>query len=113
MLRVCTFLLCLFLAVASASRYRAEIAVRQTRAAITATKAAIAEEERRIQILRAELAYLENPERLAKIASDKTDLEPLTGDQLVSASEFLTAMGAQDIVRGAPGNLSKTAELTE
>ncbi|MEO0320136.1 MAG: hypothetical protein AAF199_04490 [Pseudomonadota bacterium] len=113
MLRICTFLLCLLLAVASASRYRAEIAVRETRAAITATKASIAEEERRIQVLRAELAYLENPERLAKIARDKTDLEPLTGDQLVSAAEFLTAMGAKDIVGTTATDTAKTAKLND
>lgn len=97
MLRISTFLLCLLLAAASAGRYRAEVAVRETRQSIEMLEQAKADEERRIQVLRAELAYLENPERLAKIAREKTDLEPLTGHQLLNSGEFLSALGADSI----------------
>jgi len=109
MLRVSTFLLCLLLAAASAGRYRAEVAVRETRQSIGDLERTKAEEERRIQVLRAELAFLENPERLAKIAREKTELEPLTGHQLLSPKEFLTAMGADDIIDRSSAISLKTA----
>lgn len=93
MLRIATFLLCLLLAAASAGRYRAEVSVRETRKEIENLQKEQIEEQRRIQVLRAELAYLESPDRLAKIAEDQTDLEPLMGQQLLTSGEFLTAFG--------------------
>lgn len=92
MLRFCTVLLCLLLAAAVAGRYHAEVSVREEREHIRSLEAKKFEEKRRIQILRAELAWLESPERLVKIAAEKTDLEPITGAQLMDTAEFIAAM---------------------
>lgn len=100
MVRITMIMLCFLLAAAAAGRYQAEVSVRQARQEIDALDSARAQELSQIQILRAEIAYLESPERLAKIASQLTDLEPLTGAQLMTADEFLVAFGdAQDAPR--------------
>ncbi len=95
MFRFATFLLCLILALSVAARYRAEVSVRNERKQIRQVDVAIAEEERRIQVLRAELAWLGSPERLEKIAKEKTDLEPVTGAQLITTDEFVRALDVQ------------------
>lgn len=91
MLRIATLMLCLLLAAAAAGRYRAEVSVREAREAVEMLEHEKGDEARRIQVLRAELAWLESPERLVKIAQEKTILEPMTGAQLMSPVEFVTA----------------------
>ncbi|HXI88083.1 MAG TPA: hypothetical protein VNH64_11525 [Parvularculaceae bacterium] len=93
MVRVTMVLLCLLLAAAAWGRYRAEVSVRQTRREIHALDEAKAKELSQIQTLRAEVAYLESPDRLAKIATDVTGLKPLAGDQLMTAEDFVAAFG--------------------
>ena len=94
MVRVAMILLCLLLAGAAAGRYQAEVSVRETREEIEAMRKAKTEELSEIQLLRAEIAYLENPDRLALIAARVTELEPLTGAQLFTADELIAALGA-------------------
>lgn len=94
MLRVLMMLLCLLLAAAAAGRYQAEVRVREARREIRAIDAEKARALTEIQVLKAEIAYLEGPERLAAIARRHTDLEPLSGAQLVAAEEFLALIGA-------------------
>lgn len=96
MLRVTMLLLCLILAAAAAGRYKAEAAVRETRDELRRLDRTKAQELTKIQVLRAEVAYLESPERLAAIATKMTDLEPLTGAQLLTAEDFKVAFGEQD-----------------
>ncbi len=96
MLRVTMLLLCLILAAAAAGRYKAEAAVRETRNELRELEQAKSKELTRIQVLRAEVAYLESPERLAAIATKMTDLEPLTGAQLLTADDFKVAFGEGD-----------------
>ncbi len=110
MLRLSTVLLCLLLAAASAGRYHAEVGVRLSREAIETIEAEKAEEQRRIQILRVELAYLENPERLMKIAKEKTDLKALTGQQLLSTSDFVSAL-TSDGIDGEEKSIPITEEI--
>lgn len=93
MLRLTMLLLCLILAGAAAGRYKAEAAVRETRHEIRKLDQVKAEEASKIQVLRAEVAYLESPERLASIAGSATNLEPLSGAQLMTADEFVAAFG--------------------
>lgn len=93
MIRITTIFLCLLLAAAAAGRYRAEESVRKTRAELEKLETSRLEELRSIQMLRAETAYLENPERLAKIAEAQTDLRPSAPDQTLSARQFAAAMG--------------------
>lgn len=93
MVRITMILLCFLLAAAAAGRYQAEVSVREVRRDIHGLDHARAQELSKIQVLRAEIAYLESPERLAKIASEVTDLQPLSGAQLMTADEFLTAFG--------------------
>lgn len=97
MFRATMILLCLLLAAAAAGRYQAEVSVREVRREIESLDQARAQELSSIQVLRAEIAYLESPDRLAKIASAMTELEPLTGEQLMTADEFLLAFGAEGV----------------
>ena len=94
MMRLTMFLLCILLAAAAAGRYQAEAAVRETRFELRRLEKEKADELTQIQVLRAEIAYLESPDRLSAIANKMTDLSPLSGTQLYSADEFELAFGA-------------------
>lgn len=98
MIRITTIFLCLLLAAAAAGRYRAEVSVRETRMELEKLETSKLEEERSIQMLRAEVAYLESPERLAKIAKAKTDLRPSESGQTPNAQEFAAAFRDEDDV---------------
>ena len=91
MIRITTIFLCVLLAAAAWGRYKAEVSVRETRQEIEKLNVSIVDESRKIQILRAEIAYLENPERLEKVAQTKTDLRPSERTQLLSARQFAAA----------------------
>ena len=95
MIRITTIFLCVLLAAAAFGRYRAEVSVRELREDIEKIETSQVEELRAIQMLRAEIAYLENPDRLAKVAASKTDLRPSSGEQLVNAREFAELLGAE------------------
>ena len=96
MIRFSTIFLCLLLASAAAGRYKAEVSVRDARAEMTRLEREAAQETRAIQVLRAEVAYLENPDRLAKIARSKTDLRPTKQEQSLSARQFASLLGEFD-----------------
>ncbi|MEZ5921381.1 MAG: hypothetical protein R3C60_08535 [Parvularculaceae bacterium] len=91
MMRITTLLLCLILAAAAAGRYKAEIAVRAAKGEIHSLEKKKSAELSDIQVLRAEVAYLESPERLEDIAEKFTELEPLSGSQLMTAEDFEVA----------------------
>lgn len=93
MVRLTMIMLCFLLAAAAAGRYQAEVSVREAKREIEELDRAKTKELSEIQVLRAEIAYLESPERLAKIAERLTDLEPLSGSQLMTADEFIVAFG--------------------
>ncbi len=93
MIRLTLILLCLILAAAAAGRYKAEVAVRDVRSEMVQIDHKKAAEANKIQVLRAEIAYLESPERLAEIAERVTDLKPLSGAQLMTADDYLLAFG--------------------
>lgn len=94
MIRITTIFLCILLAAAAAGRYRAEESVRKARAELERLETERLEELRSVQMLRAETAYLENPERLAKIAETRTDLRPSEREQLLTARQFAAAVGS-------------------
>lgn len=96
MIRITTIFLCMLLAAAAAGRYRAEVSVKETRAELKRLELSKAEELQSIQMLRAEVAYLENPDRLSKIAQAKTDLRPSAQDQMLSARQFATMMNGAE-----------------
>lgn len=98
MIRITTIFLCILLAAAAAGRYRAEVSVRETRQELQRIEAEKAEELRSIQMLRAEVAYLENPERLAKIAAAKTDLRPSAQGQTFTAQQFAAAFDRGELL---------------
>lgn len=93
MMRLTMILLCLMLAAAAAGRYQAEAAVREARQELRRLDREKARELSSIQLLRAEVAYLESPERLAAIAGKMTDLKPLSGAQLMTAEDFEISFG--------------------
>ncbi|MEO1135912.1 MAG: hypothetical protein AAFW68_04760 [Pseudomonadota bacterium] len=97
MIRVTTIFLCVLLA-AAFGRYRAEVSVRELRKDIERIETSQVEELRSIQMLRAEIAFLENPDRLAKVAAAKTDLRPSTADQVVDARQFAASFIAEDLL---------------
>lgn len=120
MIRITTIFLCVLLAAAAFGRYRAEVSVRELREEIDKIETSQVEELRSIQMLRAEIAYLENPERLAKIADMKTDLRPSDGEQLMNAQEFAVAFGLEEAASAADApsndailNAMAMAQLTE
>lgn len=92
MFRITTIMLCVFFIAAVAGRYSAEESVRSAEEELRRLDVEYAEEVRQVQMLRAEIAYLESPDRLAKIARSKTDLRPPAPDELLSPDEFVTAM---------------------
>ena len=98
MIRISTIFLCILLAAAAVGRYRAEAAVKEVRQELERLEIEEVEQRRAIQMLRAEIAYLENPERLARIAAAKTDLRPSQGVQTLDAGQFAAAFDAE----GAP-----------
>ena len=98
MIRITTIFLCVLLAAAAFGRYKAEISVRELREDIQRIEVSKVEEQRAIQMLRAEIAYLENPDRLAKVAETKTELRPSTGEQLVKAHEFASLFGDESYI---------------
>ena len=102
MLRVMMLLLCLVLAAAAAGRYQAEVRVREARRELKAIDAEKQKALTEIQVLKAEIAYLEGPERLAAVAERHTDLRPVSGAQLVTADEFLAMIGARETPRSEP-----------
>ena len=96
MIRITTIFLCLLLAAAAAGRYRAEVSVKEARSELKRLEISKSEELRSIQMLRAEVAYLENPDRLSKIAEAKTDLRPSAREQLLTARQFAVIMNGAD-----------------
>lgn len=101
MIRLSMFVFWLLLLAAVAGRYQAEVSVRDARAELKRLQQEKSEEIREIQILRAELAYLESPDRLAGLAERLTELEPLSGAQLLTADDFLLAFGDAGNARAA------------
>lgn len=91
MVRLSMVVLCLVLAAAAAGRYQAEIAVRNARHAIEKLKAERVSELRQVQTLRAEIAYLENPQRLSALSAKLPDLKPVSGGQVLTADAFRAA----------------------
>ncbi len=108
MLRTTMIMLCLLLAAAAAGRYRAEVLVREARRELRALEEARQKELSEVRILRAEIAFLEGPDRLAGVAERYTDLAPLTGDQLLTADDFRLAFG-EDLRAHADDNAVKGA----
>ncbi|MEL7487060.1 MAG: hypothetical protein AAGJ87_07590 [Pseudomonadota bacterium] len=105
MIRTSMILLCLVLGAAAAGRYQAEVRVKKMRQEIQQLEAERSSELSKIRLLRAEVAYLESPERLAVIAERATKLEQMTSAQLLTADDFIIAFGdapRQKPDRGAP-----------
>lgn len=103
MIRITTIFLCILLAAAAFGRYRAEVSVRELRKDIESLETSQIEELRSIQMLRAEIAFLENPDRLARVAEAKTDLRPSGADQIVNARQFAANFSDEEIIdEGAP-----------
>ncbi len=55
---------------------------------IARTEGQIADEHRRIRLLQAELAYLEQPERIEALSTRYLGLQPLSGKHVVPVSEL-------------------------
>lgn len=95
MIRTTMLFLCVLLAAAAFGRYRAEVTVRDVRAQTEQLKREEAQLKNDVKLLRAEIAYLESPDRLRLVADLATDLEPAIGSQLLSANTFLVTISPQ------------------
>lgn len=63
---------------------------------ITATQAQIAEERRRIRLLHAEVAYLEQPTRIGRLSEQYLNLQPIAAKHEIVAPESLAAVAAPE-----------------
>ena len=102
MFRITSIFLCALFLAAVAGRYSAEESVSAAQEELQRLDAEYAEEMRRVQMLRAEIAYLEGPERLAKVARATTDLRPPEPEALLTARQFRSAMIGDESQPGAP-----------
>lgn len=96
MFRLTSIFLCALFLAAVAGRYSAEESVSSAQEALAQLELEYADEARRVQVFRAEIAYLEGPERLAKVARATTDLRPPAPEALLSARQFQSAMIGED-----------------
>jgi cell division protein FtsL len=110
MFRITTIFLCVLFLAAVAGRYSAEESVRAAQEELERLDAEYAEEARKVQMLRAEVAYLESPDRLAKIARATTDLRPPVAEEMLSAREFRSAMAGEE---AAPAQEMETPPLDD
>ncbi|MEO1013808.1 MAG: hypothetical protein AAFX08_01335 [Pseudomonadota bacterium] len=92
-MRLSLIILCIVLFAAAAGRYRAEASLRAVEREVALLEAERVAKGRAIQMLRAEIASLENPDRLARLAQAHTTLEPLSSAQFLTADDFLLALG--------------------
>lgn len=97
MFRITTIFLCVLFLAAVAGRYSAEESVRAAQEELERLEAEHIEEARQVQMLRAEIAYLEGPERLAKVARAATDLRPPEASEMLNARQFKSAMAGEVI----------------
>jgi len=110
MFRITSIFLCALFLAAVAGRYSAEESVSAAQEALLQLEAEYAEEARRVQMLRAEIAYLESPERLAKVARATTDLRPPEPETLLTAQQFESAMIGDE---GAPIEADPTGNAVD
>ncbi|MEO1252486.1 MAG: hypothetical protein AAFW81_09090 [Pseudomonadota bacterium] len=96
MFRITTIFLCVLFLAAVAGRYSAEESVRAAQEELDRLEKEQASEVRQIQMLRAEIAYLESPDRLAKIARATSALRPPERDEIMSARAFHAAMAGEE-----------------
>ena len=78
--------------------YFAKTSAGGERSRIDVVERQIAEEKARIRMLDAEVAYLERPRRVGRLASDFLQLQPLKADRETSVE----ALGAVALIRTAP-----------
>lgn len=69
--------------------YLVKINALETKTDIQKLKSAIAQEEQAVKLLSAELAYLQNPDRLSKLANEYLQLQPTKGAQNISLDEAM------------------------
>ena len=114
MMRLSMIFLVLILIGAAAGRYRAEVEMRHMRGEIRKLENARQEAASDIVVLRAEIAYLESPARLARIAGLVTSLQPLNSKQMMRRDEFLTWVGgAPEGSGGAPEGFGQDGQSAE
>ncbi len=100
-MRLSLFVLCVLLFAAAAGRYHAEAGLRAVEREIASLEARREASAREIQMLRAEIASLENPDRLADLAAAHTELRPLSSAQFLTADDFMIAFGRNETLEGA------------
>lgn len=103
-------LLMLVMILIAFGRYKAENHVQAIRIEIDDLEARKQTAAQDIMLMRAEIAYLESPARLASIAGSVTELKPLAGRQLITADEFLVAFGNGQASEGVMQTTEQSAE---
>lgn len=69
---------------------------------------ATAEERESLRVLKAEWAYLNQPERLERLAAEHLDLAPMTGSQLAGLDRVPEKGPARALVSGTPAPATAT-----
>jgi hypothetical protein len=89
--------------------YQMKAAVEEREKALTQSQRAVTDEREALQILRAEWAYLNQPERLARLADRRLSLRPAAGAQFATLNHLPSGLLAETTHAGA----GATAAMSE
>lgn len=67
--------------------YYVKIRAQSAKAEVARLERLVAEERVALSVLRAEIAFLENPERVSRLAQAELGLKPVGGDQIVTIAD--------------------------
>lgn len=102
MIRAVNSIALIIAAVLAVALYRAKTEAHDARERVANLAVMVEEERRQAAVLRAEIAFLERPERLRVLAQRHLGLEPTDPAQEVVLEEVLLALGAVDAAPQSP-----------
>ncbi|MEA1650302.1 hypothetical protein UAJ10_14930 [Nitrospirillum sp. BR 11164] len=95
--------------VASGILYHTSYRVQEEQEHLASLNRQIAQEQQSIQVLRAEWAYLNDPTRLERLATEHSTLRPTKAEQMVALAAVPVKPEAPAPVPGAPADQAKPA----
>lgn len=70
--------------------YYVKIRAQSAKLEVARLERLVSEERVAVSVLRAEIAFLENPERISRLAQSELGLKPVGGDQIVTITDIST-----------------------